>query len=171
MDICFFPQSAKAVIPPAPAVSLEQNNSQRRIKCRLPVCKSIAEFCVGVVVKGLMPSAVPKLFPPNVTFHRGLWLLFGDNRRKNKRSPICRLCRCEFVGDAVQHAGNCYAGVCSCRVLTIESSVSIAQRLLSGAPRKRKMKRGLSLNIYIPYNFVLALFLCDLRCCKAVRNC
>lgn len=46
-------------------MSLEQNNSQWSTKGRLPVRKSTAEFCGGVVVKGLMPSDGPKLFHRN----------------------------------------------------------------------------------------------------------
>lgn len=49
-------------------MSLEQNSSQWSTKGRLPVHKSTAEFCVGVVVKELMPSDVPKLFHSNTHF-------------------------------------------------------------------------------------------------------
>jgi len=72
-----------------------------------------------------------------------------------RRSLLGLLCPCELVGDAVQRAGNCCAGVCSCRALTTESSISMAQRLLAGAPPKREMKCGLSLI----FTFAITLFL------------
>lgn len=66
-------------------------------------------------------------------------------------SPIC-LPRQRESGDAVQHAGNCHAGVCSCRDLTTESSMSMA--LLSKASLRRKMKHSLFI-----FTFTLTLFL------------
>lgn len=153
-DIWFAPQFTIAVVP---LLQLHHRNriNQWSMKCGLPVHKSMAEFCASVADKGLMPSDVPKLLLTNTHFIMFLWQLFGDNGRPIRMSPICLPRQCE-CGDAVQHAGNCHAGVCSCRDLTTESSMSMA--LLSGASLRRKMKHSLSL-IYLHSLYLCSCFI------------